>query len=216
MVAARLLSTWQPARLVVLDCQPASLMEKSHTLCGSFFIFCLGLGVNRVTDSQPSPIAFLLSHRALGHTRATPSPRTSANARRDSPVVRPNKLQRLVTPFAVTSKPLATQAKISFFIPPAAYESPCVPVRLVVHASSMNSTLAYPGRPSARLAPGDNAPARSAKHRQQNERLRLFALLAPRFNPYQIRSKTLCLATDGTQRSIGASGFDVPIAVDSC
>lgn len=209
MVAARLLSTWQPARLVVLDCQPASLMEKSHTVCGSFFIFRLGSGVNRVTDSPPSPIAFLLSPEPL---LLLPRPPIQEESR---PLCGPISCNAWL-PLSVTSEPLVTQAKISSFIPPAAYESPCVPVRLVVHASSMNSTLAYPGRPSARLAPGDNAPARSAKHRQQNERLRLFALLAPRFNPYQIRSKTLCLATDGTQRSIGASGFDVPIAVDSC
>ncbi len=160
MVAARLLSTWQPARLVVLDCQPASLMEKSHTLCGSFFIFRLGSGVNRVTDSQPSPIAFLLSPEPL---LLLPRPPIQEESR---PLYGPMNC----TPLSVTSKPLATQAKISSFIHPAAYESPGVPIRLVVHATVTNSTLAWRDilvAPSPRLALGDSAPAYRAKYRQE-------------------------------------------------
>lgn len=100
------------------------------------------------------------------------------------------------TPLSVTSKPLATEAKISSFIHPAANELPCVPLRLVVHATVMNSTLAWRDilvAPSPLLAPGDSAPAYKARMTG----CRLLALLAPRFNPYQTRSKTLCLSTNG-------------------
>lgn len=169
----------------------------------------MGSGVNRVTDSQPSPIAFLLSHQALGHTRTTPSPRTSANAKRESPSVRPNKLQRLVTSLChiqATGDPpiLSTLLLMSHPVCPSDLLSmPCDGVTSLEVTSS------------PRLAPGDNAPARRAKHRQQNDRLPPSRPLASPLQSLSNTEQDLMSLTDATQRSIGASGFDVPIAVDS-